>query len=100
MRVLLCEARPNVLAKLTRAGLVGEHAGKPRYFQELSAAVRACSPEAYCPESSVWVMTTTLLRVVVRRVKAEALRQLDHREVVVQDDAFQAAGCRASARSA
>jgi SulP family sulfate permease len=43
--VLLCEARPNVLAKLTRAGLVGEHAGKPRYFQELSAAVRACSPE-------------------------------------------------------
>jgi SulP family sulfate permease len=45
VRVLLCEARPNVLAKLTRAGLVGEHAGKPRYLQELSAAVRACAPD-------------------------------------------------------
>jgi SulP family sulfate permease len=49
VRVLLCEARSNVLAKLTRAGLVGEHAGKPRYFQELSAAVRACSPESLLP---------------------------------------------------
>lgn len=46
VRVLLCEARPNVLAKLTRAGLVGEHAGKARYFQELSAAVRACAPDS------------------------------------------------------
>lgn len=46
VRVLLCEARPNVLAKLTRAGLVGEHAGKARYFQELSAAVHACAPES------------------------------------------------------
>ena len=43
VRVLLCEARPNVLAKLTRAGLVGEQAGKERYFQELSDALRACS---------------------------------------------------------
>jgi SulP family sulfate permease len=41
VRVALCEARPNVLAKLTRAGLVGEHAGKVRYYQELGAAVRA-----------------------------------------------------------
>jgi sulfate permease, SulP family len=49
VRVLLCEARSNVLAKLMRAGLVGEHAGKPRYFQELSAAVRACSPESLLP---------------------------------------------------
>jgi hypothetical protein len=40
-----CEARPNVLAKLTRAGLLGEHAGKARYVQELSAAVRACTPD-------------------------------------------------------
>jgi SulP family sulfate permease len=45
VRVLLCEARPNVLAKLTRAGLVGENAGKARYFQELSAAVRASSAD-------------------------------------------------------
>ena len=43
VRVLLCEARPNVLAKLTRAGLVGEEAGKERYFQELSAALAACT---------------------------------------------------------
>jgi SulP family sulfate permease len=40
VRVLLCEARPNVLAKLTRAGLVGEQAGRPRYFEDLGAAVR------------------------------------------------------------
>lgn len=46
VRVLLCEARPNVLAKLQRAGLVGEHASKARYFQELSAAVRACAPDS------------------------------------------------------
>jgi SulP family sulfate permease len=46
VRVLLCEARPNVLAKLTRAGLVGEAATKARYFEELTAAVRACTPES------------------------------------------------------
>jgi SulP family sulfate permease len=43
VRVLLCEARPNVLAKLTRAGLVGEQARKQRYFQSLSEALRACA---------------------------------------------------------
>jgi sulfate permease, SulP family len=46
VRVVFCEARPNVLAKLTRAELVGEHSGKVRYFQELSAAVRACAPDS------------------------------------------------------
>ena len=45
VRVLICEARPNVLAKLTRAGLVGEQAGRQRYFQELSAALSACQPD-------------------------------------------------------
>lgn len=45
VRVLICEARPNVLAKLTRAGLVGEQAGRQRYFQELSAALRSCEPD-------------------------------------------------------
>jgi sulfate permease, SulP family len=44
VRVFLCEARPNVLAKLTRAGLVGEQARKQRYFQKLSDAQRACTP--------------------------------------------------------
>ena len=43
VRVLLCEARPNVLMKLTRAGLVGEQASKERYFQHLSEALRACA---------------------------------------------------------
>ena len=45
VRVLICEARPNVLAKLTRAGLVGEQAGRQRYFKELSAALSACQPD-------------------------------------------------------
>lgn len=44
-RVLLCEARPNVLVKLTRAGLVGEQARKERYFQHLTEALRACAPD-------------------------------------------------------
>jgi sulfate permease, SulP family len=46
VRVLLCEARANVLAKLTRAGLVGEQAGKERYFQNLSEALRACTSDS------------------------------------------------------
>jgi SulP family sulfate permease len=46
VRVVLCEARPNVLAKLTRAGLVGELAPKERYFQNLSEALRACAPDS------------------------------------------------------
>jgi sulfate permease, SulP family len=46
VRVLLCEARPNVLAKLVRAGLVGEEAVRPRYVQELNAALAACASDA------------------------------------------------------
>lgn len=46
VRVVLCEARTNVLGKLVRAGLIGEHAGKERYFQDLNAALAACGPPA------------------------------------------------------
>ena len=42
IRLLLCEARTNVLRKLVRAGLVGKHSGPHRYFRELGAALRAC----------------------------------------------------------
>ncbi len=42
VRVLLCEARPTVLRKLVRAGLVGKRAGHRRYRRDLGAALKAC----------------------------------------------------------
>ncbi|MDB5986406.1 MAG: dauA 3 [Nevskia sp.] len=42
VRVLLCEARTNVLRKLVRAGLVGKHRGPRRYFGKFGVALRAC----------------------------------------------------------
>jgi len=45
MRLLLCEARTNVLRKLVRAGFVGKHIPPYRYFRDLSAALLACQEE-------------------------------------------------------
>jgi SulP family sulfate permease len=42
VRLLLCEARANVLRKLVRAGFVGKHITPYRYFRDLSEALRAC----------------------------------------------------------
>lgn len=46
VRVLLCEARTNVLRKMVRAGLVGKHRGPRRYFGNFSVALRACDEPA------------------------------------------------------
>jgi SulP family sulfate permease len=46
-QVMLCEARPNVLRKLVRAGLVRKRAGQGLYFRELGAALDAAEkPQA------------------------------------------------------
>lgn len=43
VRVLLCDARPNVLRKLVRAGLARPRDGGPRrYFRDFAAALHAC----------------------------------------------------------
>ncbi len=42
VRVLLSEARPDVLRKLVRAGLVRKHSGSRRYFRDFGAALKAC----------------------------------------------------------
>lgn len=42
VRVILCEARPNVLRKLVRTGLVRKHSCPRRYFQQFGAALKAC----------------------------------------------------------
>ncbi len=44
VRVMLCEARPNVLRKLVRTGLVRKHSGPRRYFRNFSTAMKACDP--------------------------------------------------------
>lgn len=41
VRVILCEARTNVLRKLVRTGLVRKHTGPERYFSEFAAALDA-----------------------------------------------------------
>lgn len=41
IRVMLCEARMNVLHKLVRAGIVGKRVAPGRYFRNLEAALRA-----------------------------------------------------------
>lgn len=46
VRVLLCEARSNVLLKLARAELVGKHVFPQRYFGGLAEALRACDGHA------------------------------------------------------
>jgi SulP family sulfate permease len=40
VRVMLCEARTNVLHKLVRAGIVRKRAGPPRYFRNLEMALQ------------------------------------------------------------
>lgn len=45
VRVLICEAKPNVLNKLTRAGLVGPARESPRYVPDFDSAVRAASAD-------------------------------------------------------
>jgi SulP family sulfate permease len=40
VRVLLCEARPNVLRKLVRAGLVGKRTAPQRYCKDLPTALQ------------------------------------------------------------
>lgn len=42
VRVILCDARSNVLHKLVRVGLVGEESGPERYFRDFNAALIAC----------------------------------------------------------
>lgn len=42
VRVLLSEARPNVLRKLVRSGLARKHSGSRRYFRDFGAALKAC----------------------------------------------------------
>ncbi|MGQ0699837.1 MAG: SulP family inorganic anion transporter [Panacagrimonas sp.] len=42
VRVVLSEARPSVLRKLVRAGLVHKHSGPRRYFRDFGAALKAC----------------------------------------------------------
>jgi SulP family sulfate permease len=44
VRLLLCEARRNVLRKLVRAGLVGKHRGPRCYFRDLGTALQASLP--------------------------------------------------------
>ena len=44
VRVLLCEARTNVLRKLARAGLVGKQLAPRRYYRDLGQALGACEP--------------------------------------------------------
>jgi len=51
VRLLLCEARTNVLRKLVKAGFVGKHITPYRYFRDLSAALRACD-ESPTPTAS------------------------------------------------
>jgi sulfate permease, SulP family len=46
VRVLLCEARPNVLRKLVRAHIARNEAGRPRYVKDLQRAVRAFADDA------------------------------------------------------
>lgn len=46
VRVLLCEARPNVLRKLVRAHIARDEAGQRRYVADLQSAVRACEAGA------------------------------------------------------
>ena len=46
VRVLLCEARPNVLRKLVRAHIARDEAGQRRYVADLRSAVRACEAGA------------------------------------------------------
>jgi SulP family sulfate permease len=45
VRVILCEARTNVLRKLVRAGLVSKHAGALRYFRDFEGALLECEKE-------------------------------------------------------
>jgi sulfate permease, SulP family len=48
VRVLLCEARRNVLRKLLRARLVGRAAGRRRYAGTLAGALRQLAAEGRC----------------------------------------------------
>lgn len=42
VRVILCEAKQNVLRKLVRAKLVERHQSLPRYFGKVASAIQAC----------------------------------------------------------
>ncbi|HWY26030.1 MAG TPA: sodium-independent anion transporter, partial [Nevskia sp.] len=42
VRVLLCDARPNVVRKLVRAGLARRGGGPRRYLRDFGTALRAC----------------------------------------------------------
>lgn len=53
VRVLLCEARPNVLRKLVRAGLARKRTGPRRYFKAFGVALRACDPLPASTESDI-----------------------------------------------
>lgn len=41
VRVLLCEAKPNVLSKLTRTGLISSEPKSPNHFPDFASAIRA-----------------------------------------------------------
>lgn len=54
VKVILCEARTNVLRKLARIGLARKHVGPERYFSDFSSALVACgktSREQSIPEN-------------------------------------------------
>lgn len=46
VRVLLCDARPNVLRRLVRAGLVRKSDDPPRYYRDFHEALGACDGHA------------------------------------------------------
>jgi SulP family sulfate permease len=45
VRVMLCDARPNVLRKLVRRGLVGKHVEPARYYRDLHEALIGCDQD-------------------------------------------------------
>jgi SulP family sulfate permease len=53
VRVLLCEARPNVLRKLVRARLARKRTGPRSYFKAFGVALRACDPSATSTVSGI-----------------------------------------------
>ncbi len=46
VRVLLTDARANVLRKLVRSGLVGKHVAPARYYRDLNEALSACETDS------------------------------------------------------
>jgi SulP family sulfate permease len=50
VRVMLCEARTNVLHKLVRAGIVGKRSGASRYFRDMETALREFEGAVVVPE--------------------------------------------------